>query len=145
IQFRRYRPDSTIEGKTLQKVAEKNNTSPLDMAIDLIKEGRPSIVSFNMNEEDVNRFMQQPWTMTCSDGGLVRLGSGVPHPRNYGTFPRKIRKYVKEEKVLNLPAAIRSMTSLPAQVYGMDDRGVLREGAIADITIFDLDHILDKA
>src|SRR5699024_7491640 len=128
-----------------KEVAEARNVPPLDMAIELIKKGEPGIVSFNMSEEDVHRFMRQPWTMTASDGGLVSFGSGVPHPRNYGTFPRKIRKYVKEEKVLNLPAAIRSMTSLPAQVYGMDDRGVLREGAIADITIFDLDHISDKA
>jgi len=145
IQFRRYRPDSTIEGKTLEEVAEEQDKTPLDMAVDLIKAGKPSIISFNMDEDDVNRFMQQPWTMTCSDGGLVKFGSGVPHPRNYGTFPRKIRKYVKEEHVLDLPAAIRSMTSLPAEVYNMDNRGVLREGAVADITIFDLDRMNDKA
>src|SRR5699024_8894466 len=145
IQFRRYRPDSTIEGKTLEEVAEEQDKTPLDMAVDLIKAGKPSIISFNMDEDDVNRFMQQPWTMTCSDGGLVEFGSGVPHPRNYGTFPRKIRKYVKEKKVLDLPAAIRSMTSLTAKVYGLPQRGVLREGSIADITIFDLDRIEDQA
>ena len=145
IQFRRYRPDSTIEGKTLEEVAKKRNKPSLDMAVELIKEDRPSIVSFNMNEQDVNRFMRQPWTMTCSDGGLVRLGEGVPHPRNYGTFPRKIRKYVVEENIIPLASAIRSMTSLPAQVFGLTDRGQIREGAVADITIFDLDHIKDKA
>jgi N-acyl-D-aspartate/D-glutamate deacylase len=145
IQFRRYHPDSTIEGKTLKEVAQQQNISPVKMAIKLIKKGRPSIVSFNMSEEDVNRFMRQRWTMTCSDGGLVPFDSGVPHPRNYGTFPRKIRKYVLEKHVLDLPSAIRSMTSLPAGVYDMVDRGLLREGATADITIFDKEHIRDKA
>src|SRR5699024_2173811 len=73
IQFRYYSPDSTIEGKALQEVAEARDASPLDMAITLIKEGRPGIVSFNMKDEDVHRFMRQPWTMTSSDGGLVKL------------------------------------------------------------------------
>lgn len=145
IQFRRYSPDSSVEGKTLQEVATQRNMPPVSMAIELIKKGSPSIVSFNMSEEDVNRFMRQPWTMTCSDGGLVNLGEGVPHPRNYGTFPRKIRKYVVEEQVISLSSAIRSMTSLPAQVFGLTDRGLIREGAKADIVVFALDEITDRA
>lgn len=145
IQFRYYHPDATIEGKTLQEVADARNSSPLEMAIELIKEGRPGIVSFNMNEEDVHRFMRQRWTMTSSDGGLAPLGQGVPHPRNYGTYPRKIRKYVMEKKVVDLPSAIRSMTTLPAQVFGITDRGQIREGAKADIAIFDLEQLSDKA
>ena len=89
--------------------------------------------------------MRQPWTMTASDGGLTPMGRGTPHPRYYGTFPRKIRKYVREEHVLDLPGAIRTMTSLPAAVFGMDDRGMIREGAIADIAVFDLERLTDKA
>jgi N-acyl-D-aspartate/D-glutamate deacylase len=145
IQFRYYRPDSTIAGQTLRQVAEAQNLSALDTAIELIKKGQPGIVSFNMQDEDVHRFMRQPWTMTSSDGGLVPVGSGVPHPRNYGTFPRKIHEYVIEKKVIDLASAIRSMTTLPAQVFGITDRGQIREGAIADITIFDINRIRDKA
>ncbi len=145
IQFRYYSPDSTIAGQTLKQVAEAQNLSPLDMAIELIKKGEPGIVSFNMQDEDVHRFMRQPWTMSSSDGGLVPIGSGVPHPRNYGTFPRKIREYAVEKKVVDLASAIRSMTTLPARVFGIRNRGQIREGAIADITVFDIDRISDKA
>jgi N-acyl-D-amino-acid deacylase len=73
------------------------------------------------------------------------MGDGVVHPRNYGSFPRKISKYVKEDQAVELPFAIRSMTSLPATVFNLHDRGVIKPGQIADITIFDLDQIQDKA
>jgi len=145
IQFRYYDPDSTIEGRTLKEVAAARNSSPLEMAVALIKEGSPGIVSFNMKKEDVHRFMRQRWMMTSSDGGLTALGQGVPHPRNYGTFPRKIRKYVVEKEVIDLPSAIRSMTTLPAQVFGITNRGQIREGTKADIAIFDLEQLTDKA
>ena len=73
------------------------------------------------------------------------MGSGVPHPRNYGTFSRKIRRYVVELGVLELEAAVRSMTSLPAQVFRLDGRGVLRVGAVADVAVLDLARVLDVA
>lgn len=145
IQFRYYSPDSSIEGKTLQEVSEERNEAPLDVAIELISKGQPDIVSFNMKKEDVYRFMRQPWTMTSSDGGLVAMGEGVPHPRNYGAFPRKIRKYVVDEQVIDLSFAIRSMTSLPATVFNMKNRGLIREGMTADLIIWDLNLINDKA
>lgn len=145
IQFRSYKADTSIEGQTLAEVAEENNKSSLDMAIELIKKEEPGIVSFNMQDDDVHRFMKQTWTMTSSDGGLVPMGEGVPHPRNYGTYPRKIRKYVLEEEVIDLPSAIRSMTSLPALVFGITDRGEIREGTVADIVIFDLNEIKANA
>ena len=104
-----------------------------------------SIVSYNMNDEDVETLMVQPWTMTSSDGGLVPLNEGVPHPRSYGTFARKIRLYVQEKGVVTLEDAIRSMTSLPAQVFGMTNRGMLRTGMTADIAVFDLDAVRDLA
>ena len=103
------------------------------------------IVSFNMNDSDVHNFMQQEWTMTCSDGSYPRWGEGVPHPRSIGSFPRKIRKYVLEENVISLPHAIYSMTGLSAEVFGLKDRGVIREGAIADIVIFEREKMNDKA
>lgn len=145
IQFRYFDPDSTIEGKTLKDLSEARGESSLEVAITLISKGEPGIVSFNMKEEDVHRFMQQPWTMTCSDGGLVPMGQGVPHPRNYGAFPRKIRKYVMEQNAISLSQAIRSMTNLPAAVFNFENRGLIREGMTADIAIFDLDAVKDRA
>lgn len=145
IQFRRHRPDPAIEGRTLEEVARARNQHPLDTALDLLEEeGGPSIVSFNMLEEDVRNLMTRSWTMTSSDGGLVPVGEGVPHPRNYGAFPRKIRRYVVEEGVVDLAAAVRSMTSLPAQVFGVPDRGLLQVGAYADVVVFDLDRVRDR-
>ena len=123
IQFRRFRPDPSIEGKLLSDVAQARGQDPLDTAIDLIKQGGPSIVSYNMDDGDVETLMAQPWTMTSSDGDLVPMGVGVPHPRSYGAFPRKIRLYVNEKHVIPLSQAVRSMTSLPAEVYGLPDRG----------------------
>jgi N-acyl-D-aspartate/D-glutamate deacylase len=91
-----------------------------------------------MHEDDLQTLMTPPWNMTASDGGLVPWMEGVPHPRSYGTFPRKIRHYVLEEGIVDLASAIRSMTGLPAQVFRISDRGVLRPGAYADIAVFDL-------
>lgn len=145
LQFRRYAPDPSIEGRTLQIVAEERTMPPADLAMELLKEGNPGLVSFNMNSSDVVRLMRQPWTMTSSDGGLGPLGQGVPHPRNYGNFSRKIRKYALDEGVVTLAEAIRSMTSLPASVFRMTDRGLIRAGAIADLVVFDPQTIRDRA
>ena len=144
IQFRYFSPDTTVQGRTLLEVARGWDMDPIDASLKMIKKGRVGIVSFNMHEQDVHAFMQQPWTMTCSDGGYPTWGMGVPHPRGFSTFPRKIRKYVMDEKVIDLATAIRSMTSLPAQVFRVENRGVLRAGAIADIAVFDPETIRDK-
>jgi len=145
LQFQRYAPDHSIEGKTLQQVADERKLDPVDAAIALAAKGDAGITSFNMDEKDIATFMRQTWTMTCSDGDLVPMGQGVPHPRAYGTFPRKIRKYVVEEKVIPLETAIHSMTGLPAAVFHVADRGTLRAGAFADVVVFDLAKVRDKA
>ncbi len=145
IQYRLFRPDPSIEGRTLQDVADETNTAPEQVVVAQIELGNPSIVSFNMHEDDIHNFMRQSWNMTASDGGLTPIREGVPHPRNYGTFPRKIRKYVLEDEILSLEQAIRSMTSLTASVFGMHNRGLIRPGMIADVVIFDLKHITDRA
>ena len=145
IQFRRHRPDPSIEGKLLSQVAAERGQDPIDTAIDLLREGGPGIVSFNMHDDDVETLMAQPWTMTSSDGDLVPMAEGVPHPRAYGAFARKLRAYVVEEGVVTLEDAIRSMTSLPALVFGMPDRGALRAGAAADVVVFDLGRVRDVA
>ena len=90
-----------------------------------------------MNERDIEHIMRQPWTMTCTDGDLVPMGQGKPHPRAYGAFPRKLKVYVRERGVIGWADAIRSMTSLPATVFGLKDRGVIQPGAWADIVVFD--------
>jgi len=145
IQFRRHRPDPSVEGRTLRAVADERGTDPVVTALDMLRAGGATIVSFNMHDDDVERLMRQPWTMTASDGELVPMGEGVPHPRSYGTFPRKIREYALERRTVDLATAIRSMTGLPAAVHRMEDRGVLRAGAAADIVVFDLDRIDDPS
>lgn len=145
IQFRRVESDPALEGRSLAEVADAWRQTPVEAALRLVAAGEAGIVSFNMDERDVRTLMRQPWTMTSSDGGLVPMGEGVPHPRNYGTFPHKLRRYVFEEGVLTLEEAVRSMTSLPAQVYRMPDRGRLIPGGIADIVVLDPDAITDRA
>jgi len=98
-----------------------------------------------MVEEDVERIMQYRGTMIASDGWIFRLGDGVPHPRAYGTFPRVLGRYGREKGVLELEDAVRKMTSLPAQRIGQFDRGLLRPGMKADVTIVDPDTIIDRA
>jgi N-acyl-D-amino-acid deacylase len=145
LQISRHVHDPSLEGKTLAAVAEQRGLDPVDEALQLLDEGGAGLVSFNMSEDDIANIMKKDYTMTCSDGGLVAEGEGKPHPRYYGTFPRKIARYVKDRHVIGLAHAIRSMTSLPATVFGFADRGVLREGAYADVVVFDLARIRDRA
>ena len=98
-----------------------------------------------MSEADIAHIMRQPYTMTSSDGDLVPMGSGRPHPRNNGAFARKLAVYVRERGVVSLESAIRSATSLSATVFGLSDRGVIRPGAWADLAIFDLKEVRDRA
>ena len=145
IQFRSFTEDPSIEGRTLAEVAEERGMDAVEATLALLGQGSPSIVSFNMDERDVAEFMRQPWTMTASDGDFPRWGEGVPHPRSYGAFSRKLRHYVVEEGVVTLEEAIRSMTSLPALVHRMEARGTLQAGMVADVVVFDLDRVRDRA
>ncbi|HVL66472.1 MAG TPA: D-aminoacylase [Vicinamibacterales bacterium] len=144
ILIAHYRPDPSLEGKTLEEIAAARGDTPVRTAIALMAQS-PSIVSFNMSEDDITHLMRQPYTMTSTDGGLVAMGEGKPHPRNYGAFPRKIERYVRERGVITLEHAIRSMTSLPAAVFGMNDRGVIREGAAADLVVFDPETVVERS
>jgi len=145
IQIRDYDPNPSWAAWFLSDFAEEWDVDPIEAAIRILRQTSPAITSFNMNEEDIRRYMVQPWTMTSTDGSLPRFGEGLPHPLSYGTFARKIRRYVLEEGVLDLPTAIRSMTSLPADVLGVQDRGSIRAGAFADLVVFDLDRVRDVA
>lgn len=141
-----FRSGEGREGRTLEEVAEEAGQGPVDKAFQLIRDGEAGgIISFNMNEEDIERLMRQPWTLTSTDGGLPTFGQGTPHPRTYGAFPRKIREYVVDRGVVDLPTAIRSMTGASAQVFRLEDRGAVRPGAYADLVAFDLERVNDPA
>ncbi len=137
-------------GRTLADVAEERGMDAIETALALLVEAREGgggtgLTSFNMNDEDIARFMSQPWMMTSSDGSLWLPGEGHPHPRGFGAFPRRIRKYVMEEGVTTLEQAIHAMTALPARVYGIEGRGVLEAGAVADVIVVDLERFRDTA
>ena len=140
-----YKRDPSLQGKRLSEIAQTRGVSPVRAAIDIITAGDASIVSFNMSEDDIDAIMREPYTMASSDGGLVPVGAGHPHPRDYGAFARRLAVYVRERHIVSLEFAIRSMTSLPASVFGIRDRGELRPGAFADITILDPATIKDTA
>jgi N-acyl-D-aspartate/D-glutamate deacylase len=145
LQISRHRADPTLEGRTLADIAKERGLEPIDLALELLEQGGAGLVSFNMSEDDIAYIMRKDYTMTGSDGGLVAMGEGKPHPRFYGTFPRKIARYVKERGTVTLAHAIRSMTSLPATVFRFEDRGQLRPGAWADLVVFDLERLRDRA
>ena len=130
--------DSALRGKTLAQIAAARGKSPIDAALEVIVESSPGVASFNMNEQDIERFMVEEWVMTGSDG------SGG-HPRKYGTFPRKLRMYVREKPLLTLQDFVRRSSTLAAETFGLADRGVLREGAYADVIVFDDRTITDRA
>ena len=141
----RYSANPSFEGQRLSDLAARAGVPPEEYALQLLEKGDASLVSFNMSEGDIEAVMRQPWTMTCTDGDLVPMGQGKPHPRAYGAFARKLKRYVRERGTLDIASAIRSMTTLPATVFGLKDRGQLRAGAFADILIFDLSKVNDAA
>ncbi len=145
LQVSSFVPDQDLEGRSLETIAQRWDFSPEEAALALAGRSRTSLVSFNMSEADVTHIMRRPYTMTSSDGGLVAMGEGKPHPRNYGAFARKLSRYVFEKGIIEFEFAVRSMTSLPARVFRLPNRGILREGAWADIAIFDPASIKDMA
>lgn len=145
ISIRNSRAFPQYEAKNLREIARDLEMHPVDAALHLLEEGSPGIISFNMQEEDIETLMQQPFTMTSSDGGLVAMGEGVPHPRNNGSFARKIARYVMERGAVTMEEAIRAATSLPARTHKLRDRGLLLPGYRADLLIFNPQQIRDHA
>ena len=113
--------------------------------IELQNVDRFTCIFQGMSEADVVRIMKHPRAMFETDGDLVEFGEGHPHPRSYGSFPRILGKYVREDSVLTLETAIHKMTQMPARWLGQTDRGELREGLLADVVVFDADQIVDRA
>ncbi len=145
-----YRFDTTLNGKSIEQVnlvkGRKHKASAeAETVIEMMINGGAQMVFHGMGEADVKRIMQYPFNMFASDAGIRAFGSGVPHPRGYGTNARVLAKYVREEKVLTLEEAIRRMTSLPAQKFQLKDRGLLKEGMAADIVIFDAATVKDHS
>jgi N-acyl-D-amino-acid deacylase len=130
--------DRRLVGKTLAAIAMSRGKSPVEAAIDIIAAGSNQVASFNMNEQDIENFMRQDFVMTGSDGS-------ANHPRKYGTFPRKLRRYVYDKPVITLPFAIRSSSALTAETFGIAERGTLRVGYFADVIVFDEKTVADRA
>lgn len=138
------------EGKSAMEIARMRGqeADPADAVFDIVEhEGNfPQGVFHNMSEDDVQTFMRLPWVAVASDGRALNVETpGVPHPRSFGTNVRVLGKYVHEENVLRLEDAIRKMTTLPARVLGLSDRGQLRTGNWADIVVFDPDCVADRS
>jgi N-acyl-D-amino-acid deacylase len=138
------------QGMRLSEVADARGQEVVDALFDLLVGDRASTAAiyFSMSEPDLEHALRQPWVMIGIDAGARAADStvvGRPHPRAYGSFPRVLCRYVRERGVLTLPDAIRRFTSLPAQRVGLDDRGVLKRGMYADLTLFDPDAVCDRA
>jgi predicted amidohydrolase YtcJ len=145
LRIARYAPKSSRVGHDLVAIARQERTTPLEVVLDIQRNGGAMAISFGMSEEDVRTIMRHDFVATASDGSVHRPGSGdQPHPRAYGTFPRKLR-YALDEHVISLEQAIRSCTGLPAEILGLADRGVLRSGAVADLVVFDPVRFRDAA
>lgn len=140
-----------LQGKTLADVARLWGKDPIDALFDLLIEDQAftNVAVFGMSEPDVALALQQPWVSVDNDSSGASpeglLGQEHPHPRAYGTFPRILRKYVREEKKLSLEEAIRKFSALPAQRMRFTDRGVLKQGMWADVVVFDPATIRDQA
>jgi len=145
ITISEFSPNESYAGHTIAELAKANGLSEVEMYIRLIREGDAAhtealIIGQSMIESDIKAFYQQPWVMVASDGGV-----NSEHPRGAGTFPRVLGLYVREKHWLTLPEAIRKMTSLPAQRLGWKDRGILRNGAIADLVLFNPETVIDRS
>jgi N-acyl-D-amino-acid deacylase len=140
------------ENKSLLEIGKEMGKSPADAAFDLVSEGHGRVMAlyFMMTDKDIRTALQFPWTSIGSDAGasVTRGGvgpTGLTHPRAYGNFPRFLSHYVRDEHLMSLPDAIRKITSWPATRMRLDDRGVIRKGAWADVVVFDYDKLKDRA
>lgn len=148
VQFARVDWDPSLNGKTLYDLVVRKGITPTTAAaapvvIDAVLAGGASMVYHVLDEGDVRRIMAHSQTMIASDGRLSAPGPSVPHPRAYGTFPRVLGKYVREDSVLALEVAVRKMTAMPAARLGLADRGCLRQGCVADLAVFDPATVAD--
>jgi len=140
-----------MEGENVHDIAVRTGRKPFDAALDIIisEEARAGAIFFSMCEENLRRFLSLPYVMIGSDSSVRSFSGktcwGKPHPRGFGSFPRFIARYVRDEGLMALPEAIRKMTSLPAEVFGLKRRGRIEKGYYADLVVFDYASISDRA
>jgi N-acyl-D-amino-acid deacylase len=140
-----------MQGKRLSQIAEEQNKDPLDALFDLIlaDHGQTGAIYFMMSEADMRAAMQSPFVSFCTDTGARAkdgpLSGAKSHPRGWGSYPRILGRYVREERLLTLEQAVYKMTGMPAKRVGLHDRGLLRAGSFADITVFDPKTVIDRA
>jgi N-acyl-D-amino-acid deacylase len=144
-------PDQSYVGKSVLELMRELELDPLELAIHLQRKGKPEerggarLRGFSLSEIDVELYAAENWMATASDAGIALAEDGLVHARYYGTFPRKIRRYAMERERLSVEDAIRSATSLPAQILGFRNRGLVREGYHADLVVLDLPKLKDAA
>ena len=148
VQFSRVRWDSTLNGKTLHDLVVRSGKEPTvenaaPIVLESVLKGGASMIYHIIDEADVRRIMAHPMTMIASDGRLNRLGDAVPHPRAYGTFPRVLGKYARDEHVISLETAVHKMTGMPAARLGLADQGCITAGCAANVTIFSAEKVRD--
>jgi len=145
-----YKPDSTFNGKSIEEINVLKGRKHLaeveaETIVKMMEKGGAGMVFHGMSEKDVKNIMKYPFSMFASDASIRIFNSGAPHPRGYGTNARVLAKYVRDEKVIGLEEAVRRMTSLPAQKFHLQDRGLLKEGYAADILVFNDKEVQDMS
>jgi|TARA_Y100000310_G_scaffold90097_1_gene87356 dihydroorotase/N-acyl-D-amino-acid deacylase len=145
-----YPPNTDYNGMNLDQITESKGFEPTpenaaEILMDMVYAGGGSGIYHCLNEEDVKRIMVHPQVMHASDGSTIEFGKAQPHPRSYGTYPRVLGQYVRDQGIISLPESIRKMTKLPASVLGLKERGEIETGHWADLVIFDPNTIIDNA
>jgi N-acyl-D-amino-acid deacylase len=130
--------DRNLIGKRLSEIATSMKLSAVEAAVELLKSDPVGVASFNMNEQDIERFMKQKFIFTCSDGS-------TGHPRKFGTFPKKLRQYVYAQKLISLEFAVRNSSAATAEWFRISERGLIREGYFADVILFDPKTVSDRS
>lgn len=145
IQIAAYSEHPEWAGRRLDEIAAELKIAPVELLLQIERNGGASVVNHSIDESDVRFVMQQAWVATASDGSAKLPSNAIPHPRSYGTFPRRIGHYAQREHVTSLEQAIYSATGLPAQILGIKERGIVQEGCFADIVVFDREALIDRS
>ena len=145
-----YRPDARFNGKSIQAITQlaqgkDSLNAQIEQILTLYAGGGAQMIYHTMDEGDLQNIMREPFTMIASDSGVREFGEGSPHPRGYGNNARVLGRYSRELKLLPLEDAVRKMTSLPAQTFGLNGRGLIRENFAADLVLFDDKTIADQS
>jgi len=145
IKVANYGKKKEYNGKNLAEIAKAEGIDPVDVVVAILKGGNAQVIGFSMIEEDMLLGMKKEYVATASDGSARRPSGERPHPRSFGTYPRKIGLYAIEKQAVTLPFAIRSSSGLPADVLGLKDRGYLKPGFKADLVLFNPLIFRDRA